>query len=128
MDDFKLHVEFEKKLCELFPRCGALIAEIAEIHIKKGQDYEREQNSEDPEAVKFVDYYQCVRDLWLQTNRKALRLKSLIPKPQSEFTGLGNKPNFESIRDNAMDLAAFAIWLAAWAELEEQERVHKGNS
>lgn len=86
-----------------------LIQEIVELNKSKGEDYECAD-------VKFTHYYYNARDLWLQVNRKALRLKSLIGDPKKK-----KKPNHETVRQNAIDLAAFSLWLAAWIDLEEKD-------
>lgn len=82
--------------------------QVIALNVSKGKDYESG-------GVKFTDYYSCVRDVWLQVHRKALRLKSLLGDPKQT-----EKPNHETIRQNAIDLAGYALWLAAWLEVEEQ--------
>lgn len=99
MDSKKLHERF-----------GELLEEMANLHRTKGEDYESEE-------VEFTDYYFSSRDVWLQVNRKALRLRSLINRESM-------KPNYESMKDNAIDLAVFSLLLAAWIDLEEKD----GNS
>lgn len=87
---------------------------IIQDHTSKGEDYESDD-------VKFTDSYPNLYSLWLQVNRKACRLKALLGDPYSQ-----KQPRHESIADNARDLAAFAIWLSGWAELEMEEG--NGNS
>lgn len=102
-----LHEKFDEQLAVLFAECGKKVGEIQDLHRKKGEDYENE--------VGFTEYYEeGLRDLWILLNRKTLRLKSLVGRE-----GQVREPNYEKISEEAMELASFALWFSAWAEIGE---------
>ena len=95
----KTKKRFRKLLQEMLDQVETMNKET-----KRG-DYENED-------IQFVDYFQeGLRDLWCQLNGKVLRLKSLVGRK-----GKVRTPNHESLMDNALDLAGYALWFASWAK------------
>src|SRR5262245_44766016 len=70
--------------------------------------YETKSKDYNSDGVRFTDYFpEGCRDLFLAVHGKALRLRSLVGR-----NGPVQEPNHESISDNALDLAAYAVWMS----------------
>ena len=83
-----------------------LLDKIQALEESKGEDYEAG-------GVEFTDYYpEGLSDLWLILHGKTLRLKSLVRG--------GKEPNHESVADNALDLAVYALKFAVWARIIQE--------
>ena len=67
------------------------------------------------DTLSFQDYFiEGVRDAFMPVYGKALRLKSLVGRSTD---GEVSKPNHESIGDNALDLASYAVWLVVLSKI-----------
>lgn len=84
-----------------------VLQEAIEIQRKKGADYQNKVSS-----VRQADYYPRGIDtiydiMW----GKMLRIKSVMDAMRS-----GQEPNFESLKDSAIDLINYGSFMAAYLE------------
>lgn len=84
-----------------------ILLEAANLQERKGRDYNGAETS-----VQQADYYP--RGVWSIldiVNAKYLRMVSVLEQMEN-----GSAPNFESVRDSALDLINYTSFLAAYMD------------
>ena len=88
------------------PESAKVLAECAEIQVKKAKDYQNPNST-----VQQADYYpngvQSIHDVM---HGKMLRMKSVMEAMRGE----DYEPNFESLEDSAKDLINYASFFVAY--------------
>ena len=108
------HISTKELVEELSKRAGPVkhLAEAAKIQLKKSEDYNQGQNSvRSYFPFGLISYAQMI-------HTKSQRLNSLAVSDRQ------NNPNFESVKDTALDMINYCSFLADY--LEEQESVSNG--
>lgn len=98
------HISSEQLLAELSFRGGhpGALADAALLCIKKSQDYNPGQN--DPHKVDRTAYFPFGATSYAQMlHTKSQRFNSLVQKQQAAI-----QPNFEGLRDTALDIINYA--------------------
>jgi len=86
-----------------------VLKEAAEIQVKKGNDYQNPNS-----RIKQADYYprgcSTICDIMLG---KCLRIQSVLESMEQDED---YKPNFESLRDSAVDLINYASFFVSYMD------------
>ena len=88
------------------PESAKVLAECAEIQVKKSRDYQNPNST-----VQQADYYpngvQSIHDV---RNGKRLRMKSVMEAMRGE----DYEPNFESLQDSCIDMINYCSFFVAY--------------